>query len=96
MAGLDNGITENTRMVVNGIKTQMQDVKDAFGIVAPMITPKVPSLNAMMAVKSAGQAGSDAGATVNQTININQPVSSPIETARAIKNQAITLGLAGV
>lgn len=96
MAGLDNGITENTRMVVNGIKAQMQDVKDAFGIDTPAITPKVPSLGAMMAVKSAGQNGSDAGATVNQTININQPVSSPIETARAIKNQAITLGLAGV
>ena len=96
MAGLGNGIVKNTRMVVRGIKTQMQDVKNAFGIDTPMITPKVPSLGAMMAVKSAGQDGSDSGATVNQTININQPVSSPIETARAIKNQAITLGLAGV
>lgn len=41
-------------------------------------------------------AGSKSGMVVNQTINFNQPVTSPIDTARALKNQAITVGLAGV
>jgi len=34
------------------------------------------------------------GTTVYQEVNINQPVRSPIETARALKLQA-TFGLAG-
>lgn len=32
---------------------------------------------------------------INQEININQPVSGPVETARAIKRQ-MEIGLAGV
>lgn len=34
------------------------------------------------------------GNVINQEININQPTSSPIETARAIKRQ-MKFGLAG-
>lgn len=32
---------------------------------------------------------------VNQTININEPVKTPYETARALRKEAINLGLAG-
>ena len=69
------------------------------------------TINAMMAqppqmqvagmstvAKSVGSIGSASGPSsksVNQTINIYQPVSTPAETARAIRQQEIVQGLAG-
>ena len=46
-------------------------------------------------VGSIGSASGPASKSVNQTINIYQPVSTPAETARAIRQQEIVQGLAG-
>lgn len=46
------------------------------------------------AVRGASGLVADNSSTVNQTINFNQPVTTPAETARALKMQA-TYGLAG-
>lgn len=35
------------------------------------------------------------GNVINQTININQPVTTPSDTARALRREAVMLGLAG-
>jgi hypothetical protein len=44
----------------------------------------------------AGQQVNNYNQIVNQTIEINSPVKSPAETARAIREEAVRLGLAGV
>ena len=94
MDGLEGGIGENIASVINSVNKGMIGVKNAL-----MIEP-IEVGNITPIFEQLGRAETSNIATqpveVNQTININQPVSSPIETARAIKNQAITLGLAGV
>ena len=65
---------------------------------AMMSTPPQVNVAGMSTVtKSVGSIGSGAngGKTVNQQINIYQPVSTPAETARAIRQQEIVQGLAG-
>lgn len=95
MDGLEGGIGENIDKVISNVESGMSEVKKALIIEPIDIDPESFRLGSF-------NKGINGGWTnikpteVNQTININQPVSSPIETARAIKNQAITLGLAGV
>lgn len=66
---------------------------------AMMATPpqmQVAGVGAISKQISAGQQAAPAGGrNVSQTINIYQPVSTPAETARAIRQQEIIQGLAG-
>lgn len=95
MDGLEGGIANNIKTVIDGAERGMSKVKKALTISPVDIRPDRPTFNPVGGNPRAGGAAVRP-VEVNQTININQPVSSPIDTARAIKNQAITLGLAGV
>lgn len=44
---------------------------------------------------SEGNLNENQGNVINQTININQPVTTPSDTARALRREAVMLGLAG-
>lgn len=93
--GLDKGISINTKGLVNSVGTQMAEVRNAFRNKPLEINPLAAKFASLK--NSTLQDGAVATVNeVNQVINIHQPVSSPLDTARAIKNQAIKLGLAGV
>lgn len=87
--GLAGGIIGKTKLVTNALKGQFQTVSGVYQSVS------VPSLSAGSYSGVSGQ-NTVAGAMVEQNINIYQKVESPADTARAIRHQAITLGLAGV
>lgn len=95
MDGLEGGIGENIDKVISNVESGMSEVKKALIIEPIDIDPESFRLGSFNKGIN-GRWANIKPTEVNQTININQPVSSPIETARAIKNQAITLGLAGV
>lgn len=95
MDGLEGGIGENIDKVISNVESGMSEVKKALIIEPIDIDPESFRLGSFNKGINGGWANIKP-TEVNQTINIYQPVSSPIETARAIKNQAITLGLAGV
>lgn len=70
------------------------------GTINAMISqpPQMQVAGMSTVAKSVGSIGSASGPSsksVNQTINIYQPVSTPAETARAIRQQEIVQGLAG-
>lgn len=100
--GLAKGITGSTKTAVAAVKAQAEQLRTAYD--AGMQLPTIESdfgvaTLAPQAVRSVinvahPPAGADA-TVVNQTVNINQPVETPIETARALKRQAM-FGLAGV
>ena len=68
------------------------------GTINAMVTTppemKVAGMGAVTKQIGSAQSG-PASNNVNQTINIYQPVSTPAETARAIRQQEIIQGLAG-
>ena len=95
MDGLEGGIGENIDSVISNVESGMSEVKKALIIEPIDIEPESFRIGSFSKGINGGWANFKP-TEVNQTINIYQPVSSPIDTARAIKNQAITLGLAGV
>lgn len=99
--GLVKGIESKTRALLGAARAQMSKLQsvyddgvgDGFGIGPnyPHPQPRVVDVPKTMPVTAAAPNQT----IVNQEVNINQPVSSPIETARALKKQAM-FGLAGV
>ncbi|MBC8568248.1 hypothetical protein H8692_05650 [Mogibacterium sp. NSJ-24] len=98
--GLADGITSQTKLAVKAARKQMMAVQDAYSAAELAITPdwKPPEARIYDARFSGGAAfaasAPAAPGAINQTVNIYQPVETPHETARAIKNIA-TFGLAG-
>ena len=83
---------------LNAVEKDAQAFVD--GTVNAMLTtpPQMQVAGMSTVAKSVGSIGSASGPaskSVNQTINIYQPVSTPAETARAIRQQEIVQGLAG-
>lgn len=95
MDGLEGGIGENIDKVMSNVESGMSEIKKALIIEPIDIDPEGFKIGSFSKGINGGWTNIKP-TEVNQTINIYQPVSSPIDTARAIKNQAITLGLAGV
>lgn len=99
--GLVKGIESKTRALLGAARSQMSKLQSVYddGIGGgfdmshnyPHPQPRVVNVPKTTAVTTAAPNQT----IVNQEVNINQPVSSPIETARALKKQA-TFGLAGV
>lgn len=85
--------------IAMGIQGNASAVTRAMDDISASVIKPLNAGTALADISSvvAGRADQEgAGESITQIININQPVSSPVETARAIKNQAIRLGLAGV
>lgn len=100
--GTAGGILDNTDLVEDaGTKVanaliEKMDVQAAYEKIRAAIQVESQKLGVMLTskVQYVNSAEPETGKVVNQTININQPVSSPVETARAIRQQEI-YGLAG-
>lgn len=100
--GTAGGILDNTDLVEDaGTKVanaliEKMDVQAAYEKMRAAIQVESQKLGVMLTskVQYVNSAEPETGKVVNQTININQPVSSPVETARAIRQQEI-YGLAG-
>lgn len=99
--GLADGIVKSTKKAVAAAKTQAGKVLSAYGgkaSLAAEVEPVEPITPIKPVVGTLGRTIAMAepqSSTINQTVNINQPVQTPIETARAIKREA-RLSLAGV
>lgn len=98
--GLVEGIVGETRQVVAVVRGQVDAIRSAYSTDSPrinsgMVNPITSSYKARFAAATGGGTQTvNEGTVVNQTVNINQPVSTPTETARAIRKQAM-FGLAG-
>lgn len=91
--GLGVGIESKTKELIATVRQQSADVRSAYSQM--MEQPITASLRSrFVSAFGAEPAATPVGTTVYQEVNINQPVRSPIETARALKLQA-TFGLAG-
>ena len=92
--GVGVGLTESLGAVEKDARAFVDGTVNAM-----LTTPPQMQVAGMSTVaKSVGSIGSASGPSsksVNQTINIYQPVSTPAETARAIRQQEIVQGLAG-
>jgi len=92
--GVGVGLTESLGAVEKDAQAFVDGTVNAM-----LATPPQMQVAGMSTVaKSVGSIGSASGPSsksVNQTINIYQPVSTPAETARAIRQQEIVQGLAG-
>lgn len=100
--GTAGGILDNTDLVedagtkmANALIDKM-DVQAAYEKMRAAIQVESQRIGVMLTskVQYVNPKEAEAGKVVNQTVNINQPVSSPVETARAIRQQEI-YGLAG-
>lgn len=94
--GLGIGIEDETGGIIKKAATQAKRVLAAYDIDPPEFSPVVP-LPKVYPVKgnTFGAEQTQPQQIVNQTININEPVKTPYETARALRKEAINLGLAG-
>ena len=90
--GVGVGMLDELSQVEEDAKKFMNGTINAMVTTPPEM--KVAGMGAV--TKQIGSAqGGPASNNVNQTINIYQPVSTPAETARAIRQQEIIQGLAG-
>lgn len=93
--GLAEGIAGKTKMLVGTVKDQMQALRDAYSYDAGGVAV-THDLGARFVNSPASGDGGNAPVASNYTQNnyFYRPEESPIETARALKNQN-TFGLAG-
>lgn len=93
--GLGVGIASKTKALVATAKEQMQSLKDAYSFDGGNVAV-THGLGARFVASPAPADGSNAPAAQNYTQNnyFYRPEESPVETARALKNQN-TFGLAG-
>ena len=90
--GVGEGLMDSLSTVEKDAEAFMNGTINAMVTTPPEM--KVAGMGAV--TKQIGSAqGGPASNNVNQTINIYQPVSTPAETARAIRQQEIIQGLAG-
>lgn len=90
--GVGEGLTESLSTVEKDAEAFMNGTINAMVTTPPEM--KVAGMGAVTKQIGSVQSG-PASKNVNQTINIYQPVSTPAETARAIRQQEIIQGLAG-
>lgn len=90
--GVGEGLTESLSTVEKDAEAFMNGTINAMVTTPPEM--KVAGMGAVTKQIGSVQSG-PASKNVNQTINIYQPVSTPAETARAIRQQEIVQGLAG-
>ena len=82
----ETGLVEKAMNKVNGLINPSAEAELAYNI----------SGNACkFNTDSEGNFNKTQGNVINQTININQPVTTPSDTARALRREAVMLGLAG-
>lgn len=82
----ETGLVEKAMNKVNGLINPSAEAELAYNI----------SDNAYkFSTDSEGNFDKTQGNVINQTININQPVTTPSDTARALRREAVMLGLAG-
>lgn len=90
--GVGEGLTESLSTVEKDAEAFMNGTINAMVTTPPEM--KVAGMGAVTKQIGSAQSG-PASKSVNQTINIYQPVSTPAETARAIRQREIIQGLAG-
>lgn len=90
--GVGEGLTESLSTVEKDAEAFMNGTINAMVTTPPEM--KVAGMGAVTKQIGSAQSG-PASKNVSQTINIYQPVSTPAETARAIRQQEIIQGLAG-
>lgn len=82
----ETGLVEKAMNKVNGLINPSAEAELAYNI----------SDNAYkFSTDSEGNFDKTQGNVINQTVNINQPVTTPSDTARALRREAVMLGLAG-
>lgn len=94
--GLGIGIEGETDSILKKVAGQAKAVIKAYtGFDLPELQPGI-SMPKLQGSNNQGMAVTQLpNQTINQTININQPVKSPYETARALRQEALRFGLAG-
>ena len=90
--GVGEGLMRSLNEVEQDAEAFMNGTINAMVTTPPEM--KVAGMGAVTKQIGSAQSG-PASKNVNQTINIYQPVSTPAETARAIRQQEIVQGLAG-
>lgn len=90
--GVGEGLTESLSTVEKDAEAFMNGTINAMVTTPPEM--KVAGMGAVTKQIGSAQSG-PASNNVSQTINIYQPVSTPAETARAIRQREIIQGLAG-
>lgn len=90
--GVGDGLMDELSTVEKDAEAFMNGTINAMITTPPEM--KVAGMGAVTKQIGTAQSG-PASKSVNQTINIYQPVSTPAETARAIRQQEIIQGLAG-
>ncbi len=90
--GVGEGLMDSLNAVEKDAEAFMNGTINAMVTTPPEM--KVAGMGAVTKQIGSAQSG-PASNNVNQTINIYQPVSTPAETARAIRQQEIIQGLAG-
>lgn len=90
--GVGEGLMDSLNAVEKDAEAFMNGTINAMVTTPPEM--KVAGMGAVTKQIGSAQSG-PASKSVNQTINIYQPVSTPAETARAIRQQEIIQGLAG-
>lgn len=92
-----------TQGLAIGIESEAGLVEKAMDKVNSLINPsaetelayKISDNAYKFNANSEGNLNENQGNVINQTININQPVTTPSDTARALRREAVMLGLAG-
>lgn len=94
--GLGVGIESKTKALVGTVKDQMQALKEAYSydIGNVSVTRDLGARFAGTRAQSVAGAEAQGAPVYNQTVNFYRTEESPIETARAIRNQNM-FGLAG-
>ena len=91
--GVAEGLTASLGAVESDARGFMKGTVNAMLATPPQM--QVAGMSTVAARIGTAQSAPAGGRNVSQTINIYQPVSTPAETARAIRQQEIILGLAG-
>lgn len=92
-----------TQGLAIGIESEAGLVEKAMDKVNSLINPsaetelayKISDNAYKFNTNSEGNLNENRGNVINQTVNINQPVTTPSDTARALRREAVMLGLAG-
>lgn len=107
--GIDQGSKLVAKSASGAIGEAYKSAKDSIGFMSAMKKLDIPALDAkfmgavdlqmasvsMPAMRNIEKRDSGERANIVQNINIYQPVNSPAETAKAIRREAVVLGLAG-
>lgn len=91
--GVGEGLTDSLGAIEKDAQGFINGTVNAMLAQPPQM--QVAGMSTVAARIGTAQSAPAGGRNVSQTINIYQPVSTPAETARAIRQQEIIMGLAG-